>query len=83
MPQDMQKRIIDGTNEYFKKYNTQYKFKYIKFDDEFDMLKTFFNDMVPKMTCITGWNFIGYDWMYLVNRIRKINKIVNDDKINY
>lgn len=77
MPQDMQKRIIDGTNEYFHKYNSQYKFKYIKFDDEFDMIKSFFNDMVPKMTCITGWNFIGYDWMYLVNRARKLNKVIN------
>ena len=81
MSQDMQKRIIDGTNEYFENYNSHYKFKYIKFDDEFDMLKTFFYDMVPKMTCITGWNFIGYDWMYLVNRARKINKIVNGEQL--
>lgn len=81
MPQDMQKRIIDGTNEYFEKYHSQYKFKYIKYEDEFDMLKSFFYDMVPKMTCITGWNFIGYDWMYLVNRARKINKIINNEQL--
>ena len=77
MPEDMQKRIITNTNKYFEKYNSQYKFKYIKFNDEFDMIKSFFEEMVPRMTCMTGWNFIGYDWMYLVNRARKLNKIVN------
>jgi hypothetical protein len=38
MPDDMQKRICDNTNKYFEKYNANYKFKYIKYDDEFDML---------------------------------------------
>ena len=77
MPEDMQDRIIEGTNKYFEKFNTKYEFKYIKYKDEFDMVKSFFDDFMPKMTCITGWNFIDYDWMYLVNRARKITKIVN------
>ena len=29
MPQDMQDRIIENTNQYFKKFNADYKFKYI------------------------------------------------------
>ena len=33
------------------------------------------------MACITGWNFIGYDWMYLVNRARKLVKEVNGSQI--
>ena len=77
MPDDMQKRIIDNTNIYFNKSDTKYQFKYIKYNDEFDMIKSFFEDMLPKMTCITGWNFINYDWMYLLNRARKIVKYVN------
>jgi DNA polymerase elongation subunit (family B) len=77
MPNDMQKRIIDNTNKYFEKFKIQYQFKYIKYADEFDMLKSFFDEMIPKMSCMTGWNFINYDWMYLVNRARKLNKIVN------
>jgi len=81
MPDDMQKRIIDNTNKYFEKYNAAYKFKYIKFNDEFDMVKSFFEDMVPKMTCMTGWNFIGYDWMYLVNRARKLVKHINGEQL--
>jgi DNA polymerase elongation subunit (family B) len=77
MPSDMQDRIRTNTNLYFKKYGADYKFKYIKYDDEFDMMYAFFNKMVPKMPCITGWNFVKYDWMYLVNRARKLSKFVN------
>jgi len=74
MPDDMQSRIIDNTNKYFKKFGTEYKFKYIKYEDEFDMLHSFFYKMVPKMPLITGWNFLNYDWRYLVNRSRKLKK---------
>lgn len=82
MPQDMQDRIIKNTNEYFK--GDDYKFKYIKYDDEFDMLYAFFYKMIPKMPLMTGWNFLNYDWLYLVNRSRKISKWVNgkEYKIN-
>jgi len=33
--------------------------------------------MTPKMPILTGWNFLKYDWLYLVNRSRKISKWVN------
>jgi len=72
MPEDMQERIRVNTNKYFEKFNANYKFKYVKYDDEFDMLHAFFNKMVPKMPLLTGWNFLGYDWLYLVNRSRKL-----------
>ena len=74
---DTQKRIINNTNKYFEKFGTEYKFKYIKYADEFDMLYAFFYKMVPKMPLLTGWNFLNYDWIYLVNRSRKISKWVN------
>lgn len=77
MPEDMQNRIKDNTNKYFSKFNVDYKFKYIKYDDEFDMMYAFFNKMIPKMPLITGWNFVNYDWVYLVNRSRKLRKFVN------
>jgi DNA polymerase elongation subunit (family B) len=81
MSDEVQKRIIDKTNEYFKNYNVEYKLKYIKFDEEFDMLYHFFNNMVPKMPLITGWNFLNYDWTYLVNRSRKLSKWVNGREV--
>lgn len=77
MPEDMQKRIKDKTNVYFKKFGVEYKFKYIKYVDEFDMMYDFFYKMVPKMPLITGWNFINYDWIYLMNRAKKLKKVVN------
>lgn len=75
MPQDMQDRILKNTNDYFK--GADYKFKYIKYEDEFDMLYAFFYKMIPKMPLMTGWNFLNYDWLYLVNRSRKISKWAN------
>jgi DNA polymerase elongation subunit (family B) len=77
MPEDMQERIKDNTNKYFEKFGSDYKFKYIKYDDEFDMLYAFFYKMIPKMPILTGWNFLNYDWLYLVNRSRKISKWAN------
>ena len=77
MPEDMQDRITKNTNKYFEKFGTEYKFKYIKYDDEFDMLYAFFYKMVPKMPLLTGWNFLNYDWLYLINRSRKLGKWVN------
>jgi DNA polymerase elongation subunit (family B) len=77
MPDDMQNRIRENTNKYFKKFKADYKLKYIKYEDEFDMMYAFFKNMVPKMPLITGWNFINYDWVYLVNRARKLKKEVN------
>ena len=81
MPEDMQDRILENTNKYFKKFNAEYKFKYIKYEDEFDMMYNFFYKMVPKMPLITGWNFLNYDWLYLVNRARKLTKIVNGREV--
>ena len=81
MPQDMQDRILNNTNKYFEKSKVEYKFKYIKYEDEFDMMYNFFYKMVPKMPLITGWNFLNYDWLYLVNRCRKLSKWVNGKEI--
>ena len=84
MPDDMQERILNNTNKYFEKFGTEYKFKYVKYDDEFDMLYAFFHKMVPKMPVLTGWNFLQYDWLFLVNRSRKLSKWMNgkEYKIN-
>jgi DNA polymerase elongation subunit (family B) len=81
MPQDMQDRIREKTNKYFEKDGVEYSLKYVKYEEEFDMLYTFFKDMVPQMPLITGWNFLKYDWMYLVNRSRKLTKMVNGQMI--
>jgi len=64
--------IESDINIHFKKFDTKYIFKYIQYKNEFDLLYNFFNKLVPKMPVITGWNFIDYDWVFLVARARKI-----------
>jgi DNA polymerase elongation subunit (family B) len=39
---------------------------------EKEMLKYLFETLIPKMPVISGWNFLDYDWTFLVNRCRKI-----------
>tara|TARA_R110000772_G_scaffold20466_5_gene57011 strand:+ start:157848 stop:159494 length:1647 start_codon:yes stop_codon:yes gene_type:complete len=77
LSKEAQIRIKDNTNKYFEKFDANYKFKFIKYDDEFDMLYSFFNTMLPKMPCITGWNFLNFDLRFLVNRARKLSKTKN------
>jgi len=67
-----QESIESDINLKFKKFNTNYKFKYIQYKNEYDMLFNFFNKLVPQMPVLTGWYFVQYDWVFLVNRARKI-----------
>ena len=64
--------IESDINIHFKKFEVNYIFKYIQYKNEYDLLYNFFNKLVPKMPVITGWNVIEYDWVFLVNRARKI-----------
>lgn len=69
---EQEKSIREDINNYFAKFNADYDFKFIRYKSEYDMLLNFFEKLVPKMPVITGWNFTEYDWVYLVNRARKI-----------
>jgi DNA polymerase elongation subunit (family B) len=63
----------DINNEYGRIFNREWEFKYIQFPKgEYDMLLTFFKNYVPKMPVITGWNFKHYDFVFLVNRAKKL-----------
>lgn len=62
----------DINNKYGKMFDRKWEFKYIQYKNEYEMLLNFFKAFVPKMSVMTGWNFIGYDWVFLVNRARKI-----------
>jgi len=64
--------IESDINNHFKKFETKYTFKYIQYKNEFDLLYNFFNKLVPKMPVMTGWNYVDYDWTFLVARARKI-----------
>lgn len=64
--------IYKGVNKHFEKFGDEWTFKYMKFESEYDMMYTFFKDLGPKMALITGWNWFGYDWPYLVNRAKRL-----------
>lgn len=77
------KKIQNQIENHFESFDLKINFKYISFHDrenpEREMLKHFFEKLVPKMPVITGWNFVNYDWTFLVNRCRNKKININPD----
>jgi DNA polymerase elongation subunit (family B) len=67
------KHIEDRINQHIKKFEKSYNFIYKYHENEADMLYDFLYNYVRKAPLVTGWNFWGYDWRYIVNRCRKLN----------
>lgn len=69
-----QKRLQDETNEYFEKIKQKKPIvvKYVFFETEKEMLTMFFHKILPKIPFLTGWNVIGFDWLYLINRSKNM-----------
>lgn len=72
LTQEQQVSIHNKLNSYFEKTGDEWSFKYKQFESEYDMMYTFFKDIGSKMPFITGWNWLGYDWPYLINRAKKL-----------
>lgn len=74
LDRDQHDEIEKEINAHFgKKFpSDKWSFSYHKFESEYDMLYTFFSEMKKRMFCISGWNVIGYDWKYLVNRAGRL-----------
>ena len=66
------KSIEDDTNKHFVNYDQDWEFSYYKFKNEYDLLYTFLHKFLPKFPMMTGWNFINYDWQYIVNRCKRL-----------
>ena len=77
MPDTWVKKMEKDINKYFEKFDTKYTVEWYFCESEYDMLSMFFNDLIKHMPVITGWNFISYDWVYLVTRARKLG--INPD----
>ena len=65
-------KIEKRIKEHFKSVNGEWSFNYRKFDSEFDMIYTFLSKLIHKMPLVTGWNWFGYDWPYILNRCKRI-----------
>jgi len=72
MPPERILKIEKRIKDHFKDLPGDWSFNYRKFESEFDMLYTFLSKLVPKMPLITGWNWFGYDWPYLINRAKRL-----------
>lgn len=63
--------IEKNINEHVKKFGKEYKFIYKYYENEADMLYDFLYNYARHAPLITGWNFWGYDWLYIYNRCTK------------
>ncbi len=74
------KKIEEDTNNHFSNgdYDQDWEFSYYKFKDEYNMLYTFLHKFLPKFPMMTGWNFINYDWQYIVNRCKRLQIDLTD-----
>lgn len=65
--------IEDELNEYFKEsFSEGIRFEYKYYSNEFDMLNYIFGTIFREAMVITGWNFINFDWNYLVARAERL-----------
>jgi len=69
--------IQKNIDEHFKHINDKFTFIYKKFETEYDLLYTFLVEFVKKFPMMTGWNFIKFDWQYIVNRAKKLGIDIN------
>jgi DNA polymerase elongation subunit (family B) len=68
---EQQKIIFDKHREYLKEFG-DWNFKYICFEDEYNMLFTFITKFIPNFSLMIGWNFLGFDWKYIYNRAKRL-----------
>lgn len=76
-------RMEKEVNEYFlniiplkpedkKLFEQNFKIKYKFFGNEEEMLTFYFHKVAPRHSFLTGWNFTGFDWKYLMNRAKNL-----------
>jgi DNA polymerase elongation subunit (family B) len=69
--------IGDKINEHVKKFGQTWQFIYKYHANEADMIYDFLMNYVKPNPLISGWNFWGYDWRYIMNRCKKLNMDVS------
>lgn len=71
--QDEKNFVIKTMNDHLAKIGVTYNLIYKYVENEADMLYDFLYNYVRKIPLLTGWNFWGYDWLYICNRCKKLN----------
>lgn len=65
-------KLQDKMRKHFEGYDVDIIFQYLHFESEAEMLYTLFEQWIKKIPLLTGWNFVGFDWKYLINRCKRI-----------
>ena len=68
------RNMEDRYKKYFKDFPQiqDIKFKFNFYSNEFDMLYNLFSKVFRKHLVIMGWNFVNFDWAYLVKRSKRL-----------
>lgn len=69
--------IAGNINKHIESFGKKYNFVYKYHQNEADMLYDFLYNYVRPAPLISGWNFWGYDWRYIMNRCNKLNMDVS------
>lgn len=62
--------IANSIKEHCKQFDTEYKFFYHYHIKEEYLLNELLFKFIRDADCISGWNFFGYDWPYIYNRVK-------------
>ena len=76
-------KMSDEVHDYFKNAKPieesdkdilcqKFDIKYVTFETENEMLSFFFHKVLDKISFISGWNVIKFDWVYLINRCKNL-----------
>jgi len=68
-----QQNIERRYREHLKDYDPNASIQYIHFKSESELLITLFGKWFREAPLITGWNFINFDWKFLINRCKRLN----------
>lgn len=63
---NIQKRIDEHCSIFDEKYHFFYRY----FDSELELITCLFTEYMANVSCVTGWNWFGYDYPYLFNRAK-------------
>ena len=67
------KWIQDEIDKHLEPLGVKYHFTYRYHENEASLLNDIFINFIGPAQCVTGWNWFGYDWPYLVNMAKKFN----------
>ena len=72
LDKSVQIKIQKQIDDHFKAIDEEFFFTFKCFKNEYDMLYTFMDSFVKKFSMMTGWNYVQFDWQYIVNRCKKL-----------